>query len=173
MKHILRTVVCILLAAGLTLGFSACGREGDAPAELAKTQAAVGENLSTLFFDFTVNKAARVDSYESYPAPEGTQLICATVTVTNTTDAPIAMYDSDFTLAWGDGADAFAWLFDAFSEAMMPAEGTLNAGESRVYDLLYPVPADQTSFALCYTEVYQDDKGETITGSDFRVEFGV
>lgn len=169
MKHILRKAVCALLAAGLMMSLSACGNGGETRAEPAKTQAAVGESLSTLFFDFTVNQAGPVDSYADYTAEDGEQLVVANVTVTNTTDAPIEMYDSDFTLAWGEAEDAFAWVFDAFADAMQPAEETLNPGEGRTYDLLYAVPAEQKNLTLCYTENYQDEKGAEVVGFTFKV----
>ncbi|MEG2037207.1 MAG: DUF4352 domain-containing protein [Ruthenibacterium sp.] len=170
MKHSLRRDLCILLASALVLCLlTSCGGKGQ---KTVQTEAAVGESLSTMFFDFTVNTAQRVASYEDYaPQQPEPALVLLNITVTNTAQKAVTMYDSDFTLAYGDGAQDFAWIYDAFTDAMQPAEETINAGESRTYDLLFPVPQDKTDFVLRYTETYKEDAGEQTTGETFRVTF--
>ena len=150
---------------------SAC--VGVNPLAEKKLDGVVGDTLSNMFFDWTVNSAESVGEYEGYTAADGYQLLVCNVTVDNTFGEALPMYDSDFQVQWGDGEEDFAWSLDAYSDKMMPLEWELAADESATYDLVFEVPADLSSFAIVYLEHYTDEDGNSGEGDLFTVQFEV
>ena len=70
----------------------------------------MGDTMHTVFFDYTVNSAYLCDSFEGYaPSQEGFRLLVAEVTVLNTFQESIPMYDTDFQVQWGDDEDEDAY----------------------------------------------------------------
>ena len=65
--------------------------------------------MHTMFFDFTVTGAYLAEEYEGYQPAEGNQLLVADITVKNTFEQSIEMYDTDFQVQWDDGDDAYAY----------------------------------------------------------------
>lgn len=134
-------------------GAGTSGREGG-----------IGDTLSNVFFDFTVNSAEFVDELDGYTAEDGKKLLLLNVTIENVSYGDgLPMFDSDFQVYW-DTSDDFAWSVDPFNETLMPLEFTLDAKEKATYDILFEVPADQDTFEFAYLEVYEDnDEGELYT----------
>ena len=124
----------------------------------------VGDWLSSMFFDFTVNSARTVEEYDGYTAAEGNKLVVCSLTLYNTFGDDLPMYDTDFQLAWGDGEDEYAWSLDPLRTSwfgrpandQMPLQWYLRRGGEATYDLVFEVPADITDFQLVYLEEYYD-----------------
>ena len=102
--------ICAGLAA-LTLGTALTGCSGISLLNgiSEQTEGELGDTMSNMFFDFTVNSAGTVDSYDGYTPSDGNQLILCNITLKNTFGEALPMYDSDFQLQWGDGDEDYAW----------------------------------------------------------------
>ncbi|WP_367925240.1 DUF4352 domain-containing protein [uncultured Ruthenibacterium sp.] len=167
MKKVWKLVVAAVVAVCLT----AC--VGVNPLAEKKLDGVVGDKLSNMFFDWTVNSAESASEYEGYAAADGYQLVVCNVTIDNTFGEALPMFDTDFQLQWGEGEEDYAWSLDAYADTMMPLEWELADGESASYDLVFEVPADLTSFGIVYLEQYTDEDGNSGEGDLFTVQFEV
>jgi len=139
-------------------------------AENGYAEGGMGDVMRTYFFDYTVNSAYLCRSYKGYtPVPEYI-FLAVDVTVTNTSDQSITMYDTDFQVQWDDPAeDAYDVPFTYYLETdtvidsyVLPAEYTLERNESRQGLLLFEVPDWSWDFSVSYVELFDDDsEGDT------------
>ena len=138
----------------------------------------MGDTMHTYFFDFTVNSAYTCQTFETWTAPEGSQLLVAEVTVRNTGRASIEMYDTDFQAQWNSPAEEdFRFpitvnmetgeTVEPVSDQQLPGIYTLDVDASRTGLLVYEVPADLRDFSISYMEMFTG--GET--GDTFFVFF--
>ena len=166
----------LLAVLALALGLTACG--GDS----GNNEGRVEDTMETFFFDFTVNSAYLTDSYAGYTPAEGNTLLVADITVKNTFQESIEMYDTDFQAQWGDDAeDAFAipittdmetfTELDPIGENQLPGTYTLAVDEERTGELVYEVPAGHVDFSISYLEQFVDGEGEESTGEVYFVYF--
>ena len=161
-------------AAVALLGLTACGGGGS-------TEGRTGDTMETFFFDFTVNSAYLTKDYEGYTPAEGNVLLVADITVKNTNQKSIEMYDTDFQIQWDDGDDAFAYPItintetyeelDPVGDSQLPGTYTLAVDEERTGELVYEVPAGFTDFSIAYLEQFVDEDGNESTGDTFFVYF--
>ena len=147
-------LLCLLILAG-------CGeKEGYASDGYAEGR--MGDTMHTCFFDYTVNSAYLCDEYEGYTAvQDGFCLLVADVTVKNTFQETIPMFDSDFQVQWGDDdPDAFdfpiTYYGDAVSENQLPTEYDLAIDETQSGLLVYEVPEGEKDFSISYLEAFED-----------------
>ena len=142
----------------------------------------IGDSMRTCFFDFTVNHYETYSQYENYLPSDGNMLLAVDITVTNTMDEDIPMYDDDFQIQWNDPADdayrvpvTSPWYENPpvfTGENALPAEYSLAPGESRTGLLIFEVPKDSSDFNLSYLEIYSyDDNEEELYGDVFFVYF--
>lgn len=174
--------ICAGLAA-LTLGAALTGCSGISLLNgiSKQTEGELGDTLSNIFFDFTVNSAEAVDSYDGYSPSEGNRLLVCSMTLENTFGDALPMYDSDFQLQWGDGEEDYAWSVDPVqtddsgmpANDQMPLEWSMADGAVETYDLLFEVPADVNDFSLVYLEQYTDEDGNAGQGDLYTVHFSV
>ena len=163
----------LLTAVAAVLSLAACG--GDTK------EGRAGDTMETYFFEFTVNSATLTDDYEGYTPAEGNTLLVAEVTVKNTFQESIEMYDADFQLGWGDGEDDFAYPItintetmeemDPVGENQLPGTYTLAVDEERTGDLVYEVPTDLVDFSISYLELFDDGSEEGESGDTPFVYF--
>ena len=129
----------------------------------------LGDKMQTAFFDFTVNSAYTCKDYNGYLPADGKILMVADVTVTNTMDETIPMYDTDFQAQWNDDAeDAFAYPITLdmetgdfveagyASDEQLPYEYELEEGETREGTLVYEVPEGMRDFSISSLELFSD-----------------
>lgn len=138
----------------------------------------LGDTMHTYFFDFTVNSAYVCGAYEDYTPQDGNRMLVAEVTVKNTGDASIEMYDTDFQVQWGSededdfrvpittDPDTYEEL-DTLNEKQLPGTYTLGIEGERTGLLVYEVPADQADYSISYMEMFDDES----TGDVFFVYF--
>ncbi len=129
----------------------------------------IGDTLETVFFDFSVDSAKFVDSYEGYRASEGNQLIDAVVSIKNTFPDKLPMFNSDFQIQWGPGDQDFGYGTDELEgvSGVMPDSYELGRAEKCQYHIIYEVPAGTTDFSISYLEIFADDS----TGDAFFIYF--
>ena len=165
-----------MAALSLALGLTACG--GDS----GNNEGRVQDTMETYFFEFTVNSAYLTDDYAGYTPAEGNTLLVADITVKNTFQESIEMYDTDFQAQWGDDAeDAFAipittdmetfTELDPIGENQLPGTYPLGVDEERSGELVYEVPAGHVDFSISYLEQFVDEAGEESTGEVYFVYF--
>lgn len=140
-------------------------------------EGAMGDTMRTYFFDYQVNDAHTCSKYEGYIPTPGYDLLAAEVTVENTLSESITMFDWDFIVLYPDtaGEDQVydypitsyedVEIPEAALQTLLPAEYTLEKGESRTGLLLFEVPAGDTEFTISYMEYFEDDT----TGDTFSV----
>ena len=153
----------ILAVLMLALCLAACSN--------GKKEGGIGDTLSTMFFDYTVESAECPADYDGYTAADGNKLLVVSVKVKNDFGSTLPMYDTDFQIQWGAGDYDFAWAVDAFNGDMMPLEWELANGKTATYDMLFEVPANQNDFMLVYLEEYTDKEGNSKTGDLYSINF--
>lgn len=146
-----------------------------APLTASEGSADAGLNtvMRTRFFDFCINEAEVLDSYNGYTPADGNKLLAVTLAVSTFRTDEIPMYDSDFPLYWVVGEEQANGYpvtnNDVEVEGVLPAQYDLTAGDMRRGILLYEVPADAELFLLTYEENYSNAEGEDLTGDSFYV----
>ena len=177
MKPIRRTLTAALAACLLT----GCSGVTLLDGVTQPTEGGIGDTLSNMFFDFTVNSAAVVDSYDGYTAADGNKLLLCSMTLENDFGEDLPMYDSDYQIQWGDGDEDYAYSVDPIgadadgvpTNDQMPLYWEMPDGAVETYDLLFEVPADASEFELVYLEMYTDADGNEGLGDLYRVQFTV
>lgn len=177
-------IASLLLAAVMIVSFTGCGKTGSVsnsksndvyPDDEGYAEGRMGDIMHNYFFDYTVNSAYLCDSYGTWEAAEGYKVLVAEVTIKNTSQASIPMYDTDFQIQWSDTSnEAYDWPLtyyagatETIGENVLPAEYTLSVNESRTGLLLYEIPENETDFSISYMEYFDDDS----TGDVFFVFF--
>ncbi|MBD5547902.1 MAG: DUF4352 domain-containing protein [Lachnospiraceae bacterium] len=122
----------------------------------------MGDTMETYFFDYTVNSAYVCDEYEGYQPQEGNRLMVADVTVKNTFNESIIMFDTDFQVQWNSDAEEdwdvpITYYGNEMSEEQLPSEYELTVNEERSGLLVFEVPDDKKDFSISYLEVFDDD----------------
>ena len=88
------------------------------------------------------------------------------VTVKNTYEKALTMYDTDFQLQWGPGPSDFGYPIEDKS-LQLPESYQLEAGEERTGRLLYEIPAESRGITLAYRDFFTDGS----TGGTFYCRF--
>ncbi len=171
MKKLFSIFVVVIMT---TLILSGCGKTGSgllggSGDNTSSESNKLGETVSTVFFDFTVNDAYLCNEYNGYTPAEGNEIIVVNVTVKNTHTATIPMSDIDFQMQWSvEDDDAFRFPITsdpetgdevaAVSEEQLPYTYELSIDEERTGTLVYEVPAGQKDFSVSTVDSY--DNGE-------------
>lgn len=164
MKRMKQMMTALLILAVLMV--SGCGKKDG-----------FGATKKTYFFNYTVDSAYVCSEYEGYTPEAGNQLLVASVTIKNTFDEEIEMYDTDFQAQWGgEGESDFSLPItydgteegmDPLAEEQLPGIYTMAKGESRTGLLVFEVPEGNQDFSISYMEAFDDDS----TGDTFFVNF--
>ena len=128
-----------------------------------------GDTLINTFFAYTIHSAAVMDTFGAVTAGEGKELLVVDITIRNTDEWPVPMYDTDFQLQWGgEGPADFTYPL-ADKSGQLPASYTLAVGEEVSGKLLYEIPAGSQQLTISYRENFDDGT----TGSLFRACFAI
>lgn len=143
----------------MALGLTACGGSGS-------SEGRTGDTMETYFFDFTVNSAYLTSDYAGRTPGEGNVLLVADITVKNTFEQSIEMYDTDFQVQWDDGDDAYAYPIttdmetytevEPVGENQLPGTYPMAVDEERSGELVYEVypPVLRTSPSLIWSSLW-------------------
>lgn len=171
----MKKLATILLAVLMTATLAGCGSPDSGSASTGYAQdgyaeGKIGDTMHTYFFDYTVNSAYTCSQYETYTPSEGNELLVADVTIKNTFNDKVVMFDSDFQAQWGDDSDeAFVapvtYYLDETETVgpdVLPYEYTLQKDESRTGLLVFEVPQGKSEYSISYVEYFDDDtEGDT------------
>ncbi len=126
----------------------------------------IGDTMKTYFFNYKVNSAYLCEEYNGYQPAEGKCMLVAEVTVKNTYNESIQMYDTDFQIQWNsDGDDDYDFPItantDPVSDEQLEATYTLGIDEELTGLLVFEVPTGENDFSISYLELFDDDsKGD-------------
>ena len=132
----------------------------------------IGDRMSNAFFDFKVNSAETVESYEGLTAGDGNKLVVVNFTIQNTYQGEIPMFANDFYLVYNWDEQLYAEPVNATDDTktvgnMLAKEYTLKRNETITGDAVYEIGADAKDVTLIYDEYYESgDFGDT-----FMVDF--
>ncbi len=170
----MKKLASILLMALLAFNLTACSSDsvadifgddanGQIYAEDGYAEGRFGDVMHTYFFNYTVNSAYLTNDYNGYVPADGYTLLVADVTVENTFNESIEMYDTDFQIQWGDEDDEEAYDFpityftDPVSDEQLPGTYELGIDGSRTGILVFEVPTGYTDFSISYLELFSDE----------------
>ena len=135
-------------------------------------EAHVGDTVSTSWFDYTVTSAEPMDTYEGYTAAEGNKLVVVNLTMTNTFNESVPMFDTDFQLYWGEyNDDEMAFPTLPYCEAQLPEEYYLDIDATVDGVLVYEVPSDVRDFTFAFLEIFENGTEEGEEGDLFMTYF--
>lgn len=190
----MKKLFCILLTLAMLLGLAACGgknegndaggssggsadTDGDGvPEGGGYHEGRPGQAVSTYWFDFTVGEAYACQEFGGYTAAEGEgmRLVVVPLTVKNTQDYKVDMFQTDFQLEWDveDGVATALSAEDLDSKDVFPNEYALDAGESREGVLVYEAP-EMELYYLTFLEVFDDGSEAGREGDSFVITLTV
>ena len=119
----------------------------------------VGEKVSARWYEFTVNNIEEVQEYNGRKPEENKKLIHASITITNTSDKDVYLFDGDFALVWDLEKDerSYAYSMDAFTDTMLTNETVIKIGETKTIDTVYEIDSSiKKPMAVYYYEQYND-----------------
>ena len=184
MKRILSLILTLLLI----LALSACGGSsggggassdgggagsGDVYAEDGYGEGRAGDVVHSVFMDFSVNSAYTTSDYHGYTAPEGMKVLVVEMTIKNTFNESLPMWDDDFQAQWTASSETgeYAWPIteaedgsdlDVMDSEQLPASYELAVNESRTGVLAFDVPAEEKDFSISHLELFDDgSEGDT------------
>jgi len=120
----------------------------------------IGDTISTVWFDFTVDSVEVLNEYEGYTAQEGKKLLVVQLSLKSTFTSSSDMFQEDFVAGWDlVDEDDFDYVepLSAYCDAQFPDEYSLGINESRTGLLIYEVPADQKDFWINFMEYFADE----------------
>ena len=167
MKRFVAMMMALMMGLSLFGCYTAGGNGGDGSYKL-------GDKVSTMFFEFSVDSAQWVDEVNGYTASEGKVLLETKITMKNITGSAIPMGIYDFQAQWGDDENDEAFTYqseDITGEDIIPLEFTLEAGESATYRVIFEVPAGSTQLSISTLDYYTDENGDDAEGDVYFVYF--
>jgi len=168
------TLLALLALAACGGGSSSSSGGGEVRAEDGYAEARIGDTVHSYFMDFTVNSAYTTADYNGHTAPEGGQVLVVELTVKNTFNESLPMYDDDFQGQWSASSETgeFAWPItegedgvdrETVAGEQLPAEYELAVNETRTGTLVFDVPADEKDFSISHQELFDDgSEGDTL-----------
>ncbi len=137
----------------------------------------LGEKMSTCFFDYTVESAQLVDSYDGYTPTDGNVLLDTVLTIQNTDSEELPMSVYDFQVQWGDfNEDEYGFEAEALwgAQDAMQEHYTLAVGDSITTHVVYEVPQSSANgyYVVCYLEEFADGSQGDLFGTVLMPENG-
>ena len=129
----------------------------------------VGDKVSTIFLDFTVNSVESVSEYEGYTPAEGNKLVVLDMTIKNTETYSLPMFQSDFPLFWGSGDEDGDFPLEKYCDKQLDDEYEIPIGKSTDGVLVYEMPQDAKDCVLVFEEYFEDES----VGENYGVYFTV
>lgn len=150
----MKRAAALLLAAVMLTG---CGTRTETDQHFA-----LGDTVSTAWFDYTVTSVGAAEEYAGYHSAQGDQLVVVELTIKSTYTQSTMMFDSDFQLSWSgmEQDDTRCMPVEYYCDKQLPAEYELAPKESRSGVLVYQVPEEEQEFQFAFQEIYDDGTQE-------------
>lgn len=121
--------------------------------------ASIKDKVSAKWYDFTINSVEFVQEYAGYTASDGNTLVHANITVNNTSDKTVYLFDGDFALVWDLSSEerSYTYSLEAYTDTMLKNETAIGIGEEKTIDTVYEISKDtKKPMAIYYYEQYSD-----------------
>lgn len=174
----MRRLASAVLTGVLALTLVGCGTKE----EVKVLDGTIGDTLSTLFFDYTVNSFRLEDSLDGVTPHDGYKFLVVDVTITNTSGSAITMTDRDFFITWDNNDKNHDYPYTVYdSKQLVPNQlgeeyevKDEKDDDSVTGSLVFAVPPDRTDFALKTQDYYiKNDTGETVEGDVYTISFKI
>lgn len=119
----------------------------------------IGDKITAKWYNFTVNSFEKVNEYGGYKKTDKTNLYHANISITNTSDKKVYLFDGDFALLWNlDKTErSYAYSKEAKTDTMLKNEIVIDINETKTIDTLYEVDNNVSKpMAIYYYEQYSD-----------------
>ena len=121
----------------------------------------VRDIIHTYWFDFTVNNTMFCQTFQGYTARNGYQLIVLDLTIENTFEDEVPMFDTDFWVEWGEDYNDFDGSYpvpDSYdiSHDFLPEHYYLSPNDIVTGLLMYEVPVGYSEYMLIFEEYFED-----------------
>ena len=115
----------------------------------------IGDKISIKGYDFTINTAEEVDSYQDYKPNENKKIIHVSVTISNTSDKNVEITDEEFALVWNLEKEDRSYVYPIKEKT--EKEMLIKIKETKTIDLLFEVDKNsEKPMAIYYYEQYSD-----------------
>ena len=123
----------------------------------------IGSTMKTCWFNFSVDDAYyTTDSIGGYEASDGNELVVVELTLKNTFEESVPMFDTDFELIWNvDDKEKMTSVYCIFDEVMddqFPSEYDLEIDETRTGYLVFEAPKGTKDFAIGFLEQFESEE---------------
>lgn len=117
----------------------------------------LGDTMKTAWFDFELDSAVLQSEYDGYVPEAGDKLLVLDVTMENTFNEPVPMFDNDFDVEWDD-PDSYELpvLLYVDGDALDGEEYNLPRHGDTDVTMVFEVPEDVEEFILYFDEYYED-----------------
>lgn len=170
----MKKVVALVAMVVMLCSFTACSaltNKGGSSQTQDNSNLSIGENITTMFFDFKVVSAEAVAEFAGIQPEEGNILVDVVITTTNTSGEELEMYDTDYQLQWPGDNDAYSNPYPAQDQNMAPDTHLLPDGEAMTFHYIFSAPADVKEFQIAYLEEYVSEAGSESVGELYLVDF--
>ena len=121
----------------------------------------VGDIMHAYWFDFTVNNVLFCQSFQGYSAREGYQLIVLDMTIENTFEEEVPMFDTDFWVEWEENDSDFDYSYPVsnsydISHDFLQEHYYLHTNDIITGLLMYEVPVGASEYMLIFEEYFED-----------------
>lgn|SRR5574344_650297 len=123
--------------------------------------ASISDMVSAKWYDFTINSVEFTTEYAGYKAAEGNNLVHANITIKNTSDKTVYLFDGDFALVWdlSESNRQYTYSLEAYTDTMLTNEMPIGIGEEKTIDTVYEISKNtKKPMAIYYYEQYSDDQ---------------
>ena len=121
--------------------------------------AQVGIKVNAKWYDFTINSVEEIKEYQGYKPANNKKLIHSSITITNTSDKDVYIFDGDFALVWDLDKEerSYTTSIDPLDNNMLKNEMVINVGETKTIDTVYEIDNNiKKPMAIYYYEQYSD-----------------
>ena len=172
----MKRLASFLLALMMTMSLAACGGlDLNKKNEPGVQYGYIGDTMSTVWFDFTVEDAYSCGQYRGYVPAADYKLVVVTMSIRNNCGQSVDMWGDDCVILWGEDDDSFDVdipLPAGISDDQFPDEYVLGINASRTGVMLFEVPEEFRDFSVGFMELFEsetDPDGEE--GDTFFVDF--
>ena len=119
----------------------------------------IKDKVSAKWYDFTVNYAEELSEYQGYKAGDGKKLVHANITITNTSEKEVYLFEDDFALIWDLDKEERSYIssMPAYTNTMLTNEIAININETKTIDTVYEIDKSiKKPMAIYYYEQYSD-----------------
>ena len=121
--------------------------------------ASIKQTIKAKWYEFVVNEVNEVSEYNNYKPKENNKLIHANITITNTSDKDVYLFEDDFALIWDLEKEQrqYATSISPLNDKMLKNELKIGVGQTITIDTVYEIDKSVSKpMAIYYYEQYSD-----------------